>query len=69
MANLETTEAAAKAVSMSRFFLYRYATKIPACYRAGRVLRWDIQALRAWMRNQQEGKTKRLTFRKNNTAT
>ncbi len=54
MENLETTAVAAKAAGLSKWFLYRNARKIPAAHRAGRALRWDLEGLRAWMRQQAE---------------
>ncbi len=52
MADLETTTAAARAVNLSKWFLYRHADKIPAAHRAGRALRWDTPKLKEWMREQ-----------------
>ena len=54
MADLETTTAAARAVNLSKWFLYRHADKIPAAHRAGRALRWDTPKLKEWMREQAE---------------
>ncbi len=48
------TNEAARAVGLSPYFLYRHADKIPAAYRAGRALRWDVEELRSWMRTQAE---------------
>ena len=39
-------------VGLSSFYLYRNAQKLPGAYRAGRALRWDLEELRAWMRDQ-----------------
>jgi predicted DNA-binding transcriptional regulator AlpA len=52
MAEMAKTKEAAKAVGLSTFYLYRNADRIPATFRAGRALRWDIELLRAWMRAQ-----------------
>ena len=52
MAKLEKTETAADAVGLSKHYLYRNADHIPAAHRAGRALRWDVEALKAWMRQQ-----------------
>ncbi len=52
MAKLETTEVAAKEVHLSKWFLYRHAQRIPAAHRAGRAIRWDVDALKLWMREQ-----------------
>jgi len=49
---LITTIEAAKLAGLSPWFLYRNSRSIPACYRAGRALRWDIQELKEWMRRQ-----------------
>lgn len=49
---LVSTRAAAKAVGLNPFFLYRHIHQIPAVYRAGRALRWDVEALKEWMREQ-----------------
>ena len=54
MNQLANTRSAAKAVGLSPWFLYRNAKQIPASFRAGRALRWDIEALKAWMRQQAE---------------
>ena len=54
MADLETTTAAARAVNLSPWWLYRNQRKIPAAHRAGRALRWDVESLKAWMRKQQK---------------
>lgn len=50
--SLVSTRVAARAVGLSTFFLYRRAHLLPAVYRAGRVLRWDVDALRKWMRDE-----------------
>ena len=52
MDDLENTRRTAKAVGLSPWYLYRNANKIPAAHRAGRALRWDVAALKAWMRSQ-----------------
>lgn len=52
MNSLQSTEAAAKAVGLSKWFLYRNWPSIPAAYRAGKALRWDVEALKAWMKEQ-----------------
>jgi len=52
MAKLETTVVAATEVHLSKWFLYRNAHRIPAAHRAGRALRWDIETLKLWMRDQ-----------------
>lgn len=52
MANFETTEKAAEEVHLSKWFLYRNVNRIPAAHRAGRALRWDVEALKEWMRGQ-----------------
>ena len=49
MHDLESTQRAAEAVGLSPWYLYRNADKIPAAYRAGRALRWDVAALKDWM--------------------
>ncbi|MGD9851730.1 MAG: hypothetical protein AB7T38_10710 [Nitrospirales bacterium] len=54
MSNLESTEVAAKAVGLSKWYLYRNWPSIPAAYRAGKALRWDVEALKAWMKTQAE---------------
>ena len=46
------TKEAAKTVGLSPYFLYRNANHIPAAHRAGRALRWDVDALRKWMRQE-----------------
>lgn len=55
MSDLEKTRPAAKSVGLSPWYLYRNADKIPAAHRAGRALRWDVDELRAWMREQAKG--------------
>jgi len=55
MNSFETTEKAAEAVHLSKWFLYRNAKRIPAAHRAGRALRWDVEALKQWMRDQMNG--------------
>ena len=52
MSVLKNTEAAAKEVGLSKWYLYRNWPNIPAAYRAGKALRWDIEALKEWMRQQ-----------------
>ena len=59
MSELLKTKPAAKAVGLSAFFLYRHASEIPAAHRAGRALRWDVDALRKWMRQEAINKTTR----------
>lgn len=54
MSNLESTEVAAKAVGLSKWYLYRNWPSIPAAYRAGKALRWDVEALKTWMKAQAE---------------
>jgi hypothetical protein len=49
---LVSTRSAARAVGLHPVFLYRRVHQIPAVYRAGRVLRWDVEALKEWMREQ-----------------
>lgn len=49
---LVSTRQAAKAVGLNPFFLYRRIHEIPGVYRAGRVLRWDVEVLKKWMREQ-----------------
>lgn len=49
---LVSTRLAATAVGLHPAFLYRRVHQIPAVYRAGRVLRWDVKALKEWMRDQ-----------------
>lgn len=55
---LETTATTAKIFHVSKWWLYEHANEIPAAHRAGWNLRWDIEALKAWMRDQQKKKTK-----------
>jgi len=52
MSAMVKTREAAQAVGLSQFFLYRNANHIPAAYRAGRALRWDVSELKEWMRQQ-----------------
>ena len=49
MTSFQTTEMAAKAVGLSRWFLYRNAKNNPAARRAGKALRWDLDRLKDWM--------------------
>ncbi len=56
MLELETTAVAAQKTKLSKWYLYRNARKIPACFRAGKAIRWDIELLRKWMREQAECK-------------
>ncbi len=55
MIDFHTTIEAAKAVHLSKWYLYRNAKRIPAAHRAGRALRWDVEALKQWMRDQMNG--------------
>jgi hypothetical protein len=55
MPNYKPTKAAAAEVHLSPSFLYRHSKEIPAARRAGRALRWDVNALKAWMRQQAMG--------------
>ena len=57
MADLETTAAAAKAVKLSVWWLYRNQDQIPAVRKAGRAIRWDVDELKEWMKEQAD-KTK-----------
>jgi len=52
----EKTRPAARAVSISPSWLYKHADEIPAAHRAGRAVRWDVGALKAWMRDQAAAK-------------
>jgi len=56
MSKLEKTEVAAYAVDMSKWYLYRNWRHIPAAHCAGRALRWDVEALKTWMREQAKNK-------------
>lgn len=52
MVGLVDTKTAAAAVGLSYSHLYRNAHWIPAAYRAGRAVRWDLNELKCWMREQ-----------------
>ena len=56
--NLEKTAETAKAICVSKWWLYQHVNEIPAAHRAGRILRWDIEALKKWMRERREEKPK-----------
>jgi len=49
---------ACNVAAKGKWWLYQHANEIPAAHRAGRILRWDIEALKKWMRDQQEEKPK-----------
>ena len=53
MAELVDVDSTARAVKLNKYTLYRLAQqhKIP-CYRAGRALRFDVDEVRAWMKDQ-----------------
>ena len=56
MAELVNVTAAAKALAVSKFTIYKAVAKgtlIP--YRFGRALRFDVDELRFWMRDQAKG--------------
>lgn len=52
MAELSDVDSTARAVHLSKYFIYRLAQRgeIP-CYRTGRALRFDVDEVRAWMRS------------------
>ena len=52
MESLVTTETAARLAGLSKWFLYKHSHEIPAAHQAGRALRWDVAALKKWMRDQ-----------------
>ena len=49
---LVRTKAAARALGLSPFFLYRNSKVFPGAHRAGKALRWDVAQLKSWMANQ-----------------
>ncbi len=49
---LVKTSEAARALGISATWLYRHRAKIVGSHRAGRMLRWDIEAIRKWMRQE-----------------
>jgi excisionase family DNA binding protein len=51
--NLEKAKCAARAVGLTPSTLYRAAERgeVP-CYRLGRAVRFDVEELRQWMRDQ-----------------
>jgi len=49
---LVNTEKAARLCGISASYLYHNWKGNPAAFRAGRALRWDVDALRQWMREQ-----------------
>ena len=55
MEGLVTTRRAAEIAGISESFLYHNHPHIPACFRAGRALRWDVTELLAWMKAQANG--------------
>ena len=60
MPDYKPTKEAAAEVHLSASFLYRHSQQIPAARRAGRALRWDMDALKAWMISQaQRAKSER----------
>lgn len=67
MAELTAAGLAAKALGLDRHTLYRLASRhlIPH-YRAGRALRFDVEELRGWMRQQaqREGGSDELANKK-----
>lgn len=56
MAELVTVEKAARALHLNKYFMYREAAagKLPH-YRQGRAIRFDVDELRGWMREQAMG--------------
>ena len=52
----EKTRPAARAVGVSASYLFHNWKIIPAARKAGRSLRWDIDELKAWMKEQAHGK-------------
>ena len=52
MSNFKTTQEAAEAVGLSKFFLYRQSKSNPAARRLGGALRWDVEVLKALMAEQ-----------------
>ena len=50
MGTIEKTPEAAKIVKVSTSWLHHHWKEIPAALKAGRVLRWDIDRLKEWMR-------------------
>jgi len=52
MSNFQTTEEAAAAVGLSKFFLYRQSKSNPAARRLGSALRWDVEVLKNLMAEQ-----------------
>ena len=52
MNNFKTTQEAADAVGVSKWFLYRQAKGNPAARRLGKALRWDMEVLKTFMAEQ-----------------
>ena len=53
MADLVDVDSIARAVNLNKFTIYRFAQqhKVPF-YRAGRLVRFDVEEVRDWMRDQ-----------------
>lgn len=51
---IEKTEEAARIVKVSKSFLHHHWKEIPAALKAGRHLRWDMDRLKNWMRENAE---------------
>lgn len=63
MKDLSMAGPAARAVGLNAHTLYKLARRnLVPCYRAGRALRFDVDEIREWMRQQaqQEGGTDEL---------
>ena len=54
MGDIEKTPEAAKIVKVSISFLHHRWKEIPAALKAGRHLRWDMDRLKNWMRENAE---------------
>lgn len=52
MDNFKTTQEAAAAVGVSKWFLYRQRKGNPAARRLGGAIRWDVEALKDLMAEQ-----------------
>ena len=52
MSDYKTTQKAAEAVGLSKWFLYRQAKGNPAARRLGGAIRWDVEILKALMAEQ-----------------
>lgn len=69
MSQLITIEAAAKALSVSKSYLYKLRFRAPGLLPVGRNVRVDLEEFRAWLQTQAEERAQRPKQHRRRKAT